>query len=169
VHNQTLLEKRTAKLREAKGFRRMKLGLGAFRRGHKPKYQGKERVREINAGMVSSLQNEKPTNIKLVQPIPIDASRTASAWNAMDERDEKKKQKYEDIAHEIFEYLEDGKVSLSSLARHLKGQLGSDAEYRARIGAALGALASLLKLFPDTFTLLPSESGKANFYVQRKE
>jgi hypothetical protein len=147
----------------------MRLGLGAFRRGHKAKFQGKERVKEIKAGMVSSLQNEKPTNIKLVQPIPIDASRTASAWTAMDERDEKKRQKFEDIAHEIFEYLEDGKVSLSSLARHLKGQLGSDAEYRARIGAALGALASLLKLFPDTFELMPSESGRANFYVQRKD
>jgi hypothetical protein len=123
--------------------------------------------------MVKSRQNEKAINIKLVQPIP-HASSSSQPFAATDARDEKRKEKVEDIAFEIHEYLQDGKVSLSSLARHLKQQLGSDAEYRAMLakigqGSQLGALATLLRLFPDTFELLPSESNKPNFYVQRRD
>ena len=60
------------------------------------------------------------------------------------------------------------------LARHIKAQLGGDAEYRAMLGkigqgAQLGALSALLRLFGDSFELLPSDSGKANYYVQRKD
>ena len=122
--------------------------------------------------MIQSRQNEKPINIKLVQPVPVDASAT-STWSNLDLKDEKKRAKVEDIGMEIFEYLEDGKVSLSVLARHIKSQLGGDIEYKAMLGkigqgAQLGALASLLRLFPE-FELLPSDTGRANYYVQRKD
>jgi hypothetical protein len=173
AHNERLREKRTQTLREAGAYRRPKLGLGAFKRGHKPKFQGKERIQEISRGMVKSRQNEKPTNIKLVQPVAVGSSAT-STWSNMDLKDDRKREKVEDIGLEIWEFLEDGKVSLSVLARHIKAQLGGDAEYKAMLGkigqgAQLGALASLLRLFGDSFELLPSDSGKQNYYVQRKD
>ena len=172
-HNERLRAKRTKTLREAGAYRRPKLGLGAFKRGHKPKYLGKERIQEFSRGMVKSRQNEKPTNIKLVLPVAVDSS-ARSTWSNMDLKDAKKREKVEDIGLEIYEFLEDGKKSLSVLARHLKAQLGGDAEYKAMLGligqgGAQGALSALIKLFGDSFELLPSDSGKANYYVQRKD
>jgi hypothetical protein len=166
--NQELLKSRKARLDASGTFRRPRAGAAknAFRRSFKPTWGPLEKVESIEGSIVKAQGEGAPIDIKHVQIVDetTDQARPAETVSLALEA---KKEKMHDWATEAYEWLGDDEKSVSALARHLRTDL-SLADYQAKLASVgisarqPGALANVLKLFPEYFTLL-----RGNYYVRR--
>ncbi len=169
--NRDLLEKRKRRLQNVGAFRRPKTGLARFRRGFRARYGKKEDLDHIDGSRVYGVGSDKLIKIKRAMPV---SKRTDSTHHAEveSERQEKKREAVFELVFELMEWLrgEEQEKSLSAAARHFRSIVGMS-EYQAamsQMGHGLsfgGALATSIRIFPDSFRLRPAGTGRGNYYV----
>ena len=161
-HNQTLLEKRKAKLEAEGGYRVPVGGVSKFRRSFYQSYSSDvKEVDNIRGSVVKDKDGDK-TDIKRIQVVNVFSGKAQDGLRGRNPRVDTQKDILLDMMSYLYAFLEPGeRISMASAAEELKRQMG--AEYRTTLRrAGFAQLARAVELFDEEFTL---EDG--GYYLRR--
>ncbi len=159
--NQELLEKRKKALDEAGAFRKPLGGLTVFKRGFKASYGEVEEVDRITGSVVHG-KDGGSVDVKRAMPVHKESSFVEPSFARGDELVRRKREKIAAMMTLLHDFLGDDTKSMSTVAGHLRRQMGGD-DYQAALHS-VGAthLSDAVRLYADDFDLI-----RGGYYVQR--
>ena len=131
AHNQNLFKSRKEAVENAGAFRRPLEGLTKFKRGFQATYGALEKVEGFDGSKVKP-RDGAAIDVKRVLPVDSQTRDVEPGFALGQGRAQGRRAKIQALALEAINYVGDNEVSLNSLARHLKNELG-EAEYRLQL------------------------------------
>ncbi len=155
-HNSELLEERKIKLEKLGAFRKpISTTVHKFKRNFHAVYGEKEKSASIKNTQVKA-EDGSEINIKMIMPVDKESSKAAPSFMQNTAMQERKRERYWPIAHELWNWLNNDTRALTLVAKHLKANV--EAYEETMRGTHL---IDVIRLFENMFEL-PN-----NFFVRR--